>query len=120
MISVEEILSVCVTKLGDAKAGEIKQYHLFDDTLLIDYVVVVSALNTIHCKTLVEILDEHIKPLSVDNDELYTHPKVSGDAQSGWVVIDCCSIVFHVLLDDLRDHYQLDAHFEKKTQNVVC
>ena len=79
-----------------------------------DFIMVMSVTNITHCNSLSERISQWFKSISDEDDIFFSPPKVSGDSQSGWVILDANSIIVHILLEELTEHYQLDTLFSRK------
>jgi ribosomal silencing factor RsfS len=79
-------------------------------------VVLVTIKTHVHAKAMIQALDHafFVMNLGDDSPDFYAHPKISGEAESGWIVIDFNSIVFHVLTEDVRQYYMLDEVYAKQ------
>ena len=47
--------------------------------------------------------------------QLERQVKISGNAESEWVIIDIDSVIVHVISSELRKHYRLDSLFERRS-----
>ncbi|MBT5856110.1 ribosome silencing factor [bacterium] len=113
MSKLKQYIDQIVVALEDKKALDIRFFEVSERSSVTDFVMVVGASNNIHVRALQNAVDEVSHELGADED-LYDHLRISGKAESGWVVLDLNSIIIHVILEDLRQFYELDAHFEKK------
>ena len=88
------------------------------DPFIADYIIVVGAKNTVHCKSIGADFDKAISdrlPVATE-DEGLDHPKITGSPDSGWQVIDAGAIVIHVMTEAVRKLYDLDSLFETRSE----
>jgi ribosome-associated protein len=113
---MEEIIKQIIQVCDDKKGEDIRAYHVTDTSPLTDYVVFVSASTHVHIKAIAEsVLKLFRETLRADaSPDFYIHPKVSGDADSGWVAIDMNSCILHVMQVDARKHYALDELYQER------
>ena len=100
----------------DKKSPHIRIYKPFDG-FVADYVLVIGAQNLIHVKALATDLE---KCLLTYAPQLPTHffdrPKLSGNGESGWMILDSLSIVIHIMTNDVRHFYEIDSLFEERSR----
>lgn len=117
MSLVTELLDRIIALCDEKKAQNIRSYHLTGNSFVTDYVVIMSASNAVHARALTEEVEKDSREFirGHASDDFYDYPKVSGNADSGWVVVDLNSIVIHIITPELREHYDLDSLFEKRS-----
>jgi ribosome-associated protein len=113
--TLDKILKTFIDSGLEKKAENVVSYDLQGSTWITDYVVIMGANNSIHCKALLEDIEGVYSQFSeTDLEELYPVFKKSGSTDSGWFVIDLNSIVIHCVTSDIREFYGLDTFFEKQ------
>ncbi|MCP4051100.1 MAG: ribosome silencing factor [bacterium] len=115
MNPIEKLIKQITDITNTKKAADIRIYKLLDNYIT-DYTVILSADNTIHCKALLETIVETSKKFLDDcsDNNFYKIPGISGNPESQWVIVDLNSIVIHIMCTEIRVHYSIDRHFEKK------
>lgn len=109
------LLDKIVQTADDNKAQNITVYDVKPESIIADYIVVLTVNNMIHCKSLSELIDRDVRAfLKSTPDDDYSLPRLSGASDSGWIVMDINSIIVHVMVDDVREFYQLDQLLEKR------
>ena len=105
-----------ITQLCDEKKAEDICVYQLHDTTITDYIIITSVKNKIHAKSLLSGIEETMKPLmqTDQSGHYFDYPRTCGNADSGWIILDLNSIWVHILLDDLREYYALDAFLEKR------
>ena len=100
------------------KAADIRVFQVSGEGHISDYMVVLSVSNTVHCNSLIETLDAELSRFCIEKEllsnDLYEHPRVSGERNSGWLIMDYNAVIIHVMVEDVRAFYNLDNWFEKK------
>ena len=100
------------------KASDIRVFQISGEATVSDYMVVLSVSNIVHCNSLVETLDNELSRFCMEKEilfeDLYEHPRVSGERSSGWIIMDYNAVIVHVMVEDVRTFYNLDNWFEKK------
>ena len=112
---INSIADAVIEQLVNTKGETIVNYQL-NNPIVSDNLIVVTAKNNIHIRALKDVVEKWFSDNRESNltDEFYEIPRLSGDHQCGWIVMDLNVIVIHIVLDELRSHYQLDEIFEKQ------
>ena len=110
---LQKIISDLIHLVDQKKAENIRLYDVAEHNWMTEHVLVVGVKNKIHLKAVLEDIEQFldsIQPL----EDLFATPRVSGDPNSGWVIIDLNSIVVHCVDQEARDYYQMDSLFESQ------
>lgn len=102
MIEAEQLKNIAVDALDDMKAVEIKVLDVRNMTSVTDYMVIASGTSTRHvisiASNVVEKSRENgCRPLGTE-----------GERDGEWALIDLGDVVVHVMLPEIRGHYQLE------------
>lgn len=110
MTRIKAISELIITEAQEKKATDIRVYDLEGQSSVTDLIILVSVSNKIHCKSLLQVLEAAVvSNLQQDpSDDFYEAPRLSGNPDSGWVVLDFNAIIVHVLTEDIRLYYELD------------
>mgnify|MGYP001272487272 CR=1 FL=1 len=115
IIKIEDTVDELVKYADEKQAENIKVFHVSEKLWITDYIIIFGVKNTIHAKSLVTGLEKELKKLDLDKSEDYYSPvKISGNSESGWVILDVNSIIIHCVDEPTRAHYEIDAIFEKQ------
>ena len=115
IIKIEDTVDELVKYADEKQAENIKVFHVSEKLWITDYIIIFGVKNTIHAKSLVTGLEKELKKLDLDKSEDYYSPvKISGNSESGWVILDVNSIIIHCVDETTRAHYEIDAIFEKQ------
>lgn len=114
-MAIESIIEQLAQEASSKKANQVISYELSDKSLA-DCLLVVSAQNSVHARSLQDYLTKTCKDIKKENpsSDLPKKPALSGSSESGWVILDANVIVIHILTEECRDHYQLDALFQRR------
>ena len=95
MISGEQQAAAVAAVLAEAKGTDVKTYDVRGKSGIADFFVVATGAVAPHLKALVRALP---KPAY----------RVSGDPESGWIVVDYFDVVVHVFSPEARAYYALE------------
>ena len=112
MADVSKLLKKITHACDQKKATRIVSYHVEGISALTDYILVVSVNNKVHCHAILREVEDVVSKEKKTAD--FYKPRVSGDTDSGWIVMDINSIIVHVMTEDMREFYNLDALLEKR------
>ena len=112
---IEQVLESVISMGDEKKATDIRSYHFEEGEWIAEAVVIMSTSNDIHIRAMVETFKQELPPiLKGHQSDFYDDPRVVGDLQSGWVILDLNSIFVHIVKEDLRSFYDLDKVFEQR------
>ena len=106
------IIDEIITIAQDKKCEDIRQIKIHDPHWITDNILLITAKNSVHSKSLITSLKDFVKKNNATYQENNIIP--IGTPESGWVILDFSDSIVHVLLDETRAHYKLDALFEEK------
>lgn len=89
--------------LEDKKAEDIRVIDVRGKSSITDAIVVASASAAPHLRALSVGVQREL------SEKLGEHAKVSGDAESAWIVLDYFDVMVHVFLPDARAYYDLES-----------
>lgn len=97
-----EIKKVVVAILKEHKAIDVQALNITKLTDIADYMIICTANSTVHVKTLIDkVCDDlralHIRPIGVE-----------GEDTREWMLADFGHIIVHVMLEDIRNFYELE------------
>lgn len=105
------MISEIIKVLEDKKAENIQIIDFKGHHALVDAFIIVSASSQRQIWAIVHAVEESVQSLA-------PYIKISGEANSTWVSVDCGDVVVHVFDPQERAHYQLEklwAAYLKKT-----
>lgn len=112
---IQSMITCIVGAAEEKKAERITSYAISNPNAIMEAIVMMSVSNVIHCRSLVSDLSSVIEQKASEwkVTDFYDTVRVSGNYNAGWVILDCNSILVHVVTEPIRDRYELDAFFEK-------
>ena len=105
-MTVEEQIKVITSALEDKKAVDVKSYDVRGRSGFTDAFVVATGTAAPHLKALVAGTQAAMRDAGVQSY------RVSGDPQSGWIVVDYVDVVVHVFSPEARAYYALERLWE--------
>jgi len=106
-MTLEEEVKAVKAALEDKGATAIKAYDVRGISGLADVFVVATGSAAPHLKALINGTEEAMAKAGVKSH------RVSGDPESGWIVVDYIDVVVHVFSPEARAYYALERLWEK-------
>ena len=107
--------------LDDNKGEDIVSYHLSNQSIC-DVTIVVTANNGIHANALMKSVLDDIERLPLDQKQLFqsNHQKSKkADQSDRWIVVDLNTVILHIVLQEVREFYNIDQLFSEKSDQVI-
>lgn len=101
-MTLEEQVKLVVQALEDKKAVDVKTYDVRGVSGLCDAFVVATGTAAPHLKGLVAGVQQAMRTAGESSFRL------SGDPESGWIVMDYVDVVVHVFSPEARAYYALE------------
>lgn len=101
-MTLEEQVKLVVQALEDKKAVDVKTYDVRGVSGLSDAFVVATGTAAPHLKGLVAGVQQAMRTAGESSFRL------SGDPESGWIVVDYVDVVVHVFSPEARAYYALE------------
>ena len=101
-MTLEEQVKLVVQALKDKKAVDVKTYDVRGVSGLCDAFVVATGTAAPHLKGLVAGVQQAMRTAGESSFRL------SGDPESGWIVVDYVDVVVHVFSPEARAYYALE------------
>ncbi len=98
--------------LESKKCYNIDYYDLKNKNFIFDQCVVATCLNARHLNSIKDELEDFLSQKKVSIHH------VEGKNESGWIIIDCNEIIFHLFTEDERNRIKLDELFNYSFENV--
>lgn len=103
MIEGQELALLAGRQIQEKHGKEVKLLDVRGRSDVTDYFLLVTGLNPPHLKALASEVDRLLKSNGVKAR------RMAGKAESGWVVLDCWSVIIHLFLEDMRLLYDLES-----------
>ena len=101
-MTLEEQVKLVVQALEDKKAVDVKTYDVRGVSGLCDAFVVATGTAAPHLKGLVAGVQQAMRTAGESSFRL------SGDPESGWIVVDYVDVVVHVFSPEARAYYAVE------------
>lgn len=98
----QQLAEKVVASLEDLKGKDIRLLDVRGRCSFTDFMVIVSATSGRHLRALAQRLADDMK-----QHDVKAH-SIEGEASGEWVLVDFLDVLVHVMLPDVRDHYQLE------------
>lgn len=101
-MQTNELVAFVTDKIDDMKARDIVTLDVRGKSSVTNFFVICSGTSTRHAKSIAGYLATEIKkagmqPLGIE-----------GEASGEWVLLDLGDVVVHVMLEEIRNFYQLE------------
>jgi ribosome-associated protein len=93
--------------IKDKKAKDVIIFNVEKLTSAVSYFVLASATSTTQAKGVVDYVEEEMSKLKIEPIRKDTKNSV------GWVVLDYCDIMVHIMTEEVRDFYKLEKVWSK-------
>jgi len=103
----KELVDAAVKLAEDKKATPIVVLDLREASTVADWFVICGSDNPAQSRAIAESIADGLAQMNT----VAWH--VEGTQEGRWVLIDFVDVVIHVMLDELRDYYDLEHLFEK-------
>jgi ribosome-associated protein len=95
---------LCRELADDKKAEDIAILDVRKLSSVTDYFVIASGTSEPHLRAIVDEITDRLR------DEHHVRPKaVDGTLKAAWVVLDYFDVIVHLMRQDLRERYDLEA-----------
>lgn len=99
----EELVTAIVSSLRDALAQKIVTIDLHDLHGATDWFILCQGDNTVHNRACADRVIHNLK-------KLHTRPwQREGLDEGRWILLDYSDVVVHIMLDELREFYNLEG-----------
>lgn len=107
-INTLELAHLAAAAIDDRKGSSIRIVDVRGVSPLSDFVVIATGTSEPHLKALQAEVSRRLKEEASE-----TCLRVSGDAQTAWVVLDYFDLVVHLFLAEAREYYDIESLWTK-------
>lgn len=111
-MDIRKLQRVIVDGLEDVKAQHIVVFNTEHLSSLFERVVIASGTSNRQTKALASAVRDEVKKAG------YPIPRLEGEANGEWIIIDCGAAVVHVMQPAIRDYYHLEEIWGGKPVNM--
>jgi ribosome-associated protein len=101
-MDIRKLQRVIVDALEDVKAQHIVVFNTEEQSPLFERVIVASGTSNRQTKALASSVRDAVK------GEGFPLPRVEGEDNGEWIIVDCGAAVVHVMQPDIRTYYHLE------------
>ena len=105
----KKLQNICQNSLKDNKAENILSLDIESISSFADTIIIATANSNRHAKSLADKLVESIK------DHQRNVINVEGKVESGWILVDCGSVIVNIMKEEIRDFYDLEGLWGENT-----
>ena len=105
-MTTEQKRQLILNAAEDAKAERITALDLRGKTLIADYFVVCSGTSDVHIRSVADKIQDALRAAGERT------LRVEGYREATWVLLDYGDIVVHVMREETRQHYGLEAFWQ--------
>jgi ribosome-associated protein len=105
----KKLTEICKDSLLDSKAEDILNLDVKGISSFADQIIIATANSNRHAKSVSEKLVDKLK-----QDKIHIIG-VDGQVESGWILVDCGSIVINIMKREEREFYDLEGLWGEKT-----
>ena len=111
---MKEQIDLLINEFNEKKAVDILHVDIEDGKHpLADHIIVLSALNEIHLKSLLDTANRFYKNNKNTSFNEFELIGISGKPESNWVILDFGSLIVHIMAQDTRIQYKFDELFDQ-------
>ena len=105
----KKLTEICKDSLLDSKAEDILNLDVKGISSFADQIIIATANSNRHAKSVSEKLVDKLK-----QDKIHIIG-IDGQVESGWILVDCGSIVINIMKKEEREFYDLEGLWGEKT-----
>lgn len=98
----QKLQRIVVDALEDVKAQEIVVFDTEELSALFERVIIASGTSNRQTKALAASVRDKVKEAG------YPKPRIEGEDNGEWIIVDCGSVVAHVMQPTIRSYYNLE------------
>lgn len=102
----EEKLALIVSAAEDVKAERIETLSLDGKSLMADYFMICTGNSDVHIRAIANRIEDAMEKAKVKKG------RIEGYAQAVWVLLDYGDVVAHVMRQEQREYYSLEAFWQ--------
>jgi ribosome-associated protein len=105
-MTTEQKRQLILDAAEDAKAERIRALDLRGKTLIADYFIVCSGTSDVHIRSVADKIQDALR---AGGERAL---RVEGYREATWVLLDYGDIVVHIMREETRQHYGLEAFWQ--------
>ena len=109
---VQKLQRVIVDSLEDVKAQDIQAFNTEHLSSLFERVVIASGTSNRQTKALAASVRDGVR------DAGFAKPRMEGEDNGEWIIVDCGSVVVHIMQPAIRTYYHLEEIWGEKPVRI--
>lgn len=105
---VQKLQRAIIDGLEDVKAQDIQVFDTEHITSLFERVIVASGTSNRQTKALAASVRDAVR------DAGFAKPRMEGEANGEWIIVDCGAVVAHIMQPSIRQYYNLEELWGEK------
>lgn len=106
-MQIDELKAFIIDKADDLKANDMVELDVREKSTFTEYMLVCSGNSTQHVKSIARHVSDEAKQLNI-------RPYgIEGEDVGEWVLVDFGEVVLHVMVEEMRDLYQLEKLWQQ-------
>jgi ribosome-associated protein len=105
---VQKLQRAIIDGLEDVKAVDIQVFDTEHITSLFERVIIASGSSNRQTKALAASVRDAVR------DAGFAKPRIEGEANGEWIVVDCGAVVAHIMQPTIRQYYHLEELWGEK------
>jgi ribosome-associated protein len=105
---VQKLQRAIIDGLEDVKAVDIQVFDTEHITSLFERVIVASGTSNRQTKALAASVRDAVR------DAGFAKPRIEGEANGEWIIVDCGAVVAHIMQPTIRQYYHLEELWGEK------
>ena len=97
-------INILVQYIEEQHGSNVVVLDISKQSVIADYACITTSRNSIHAKALAERISAFLS----EHDVSPIHRKRNFGEQSGWIIIDCHTIIIHIMSEEKRNFYELE------------
>lgn len=97
-----ELVSFIQDKIDDMKGRDIVAIDVRGKSAVTEFMIVCSGTSSRHAKSIADYVAVEVKKAGINT------LGIEGQSSGEWVLLDLGDVVVHVMLEESRNHYQLE------------
>ena len=99
---VQKLQRVIVDSLEDIKAQDIQAFNTEHLSALFERVIIACGTSNRQTKALAASVRDEVREAG------YGKPRIEGEENGEWIIVDCGSVVVHIMQPSIRQYYHLE------------
>ena len=106
--NVSQLQKIVIDGLEDVKAQDIKVFNTESLSPLFERVIIASGTSNRQTKALASSVRDAVREAG------YPKPRVEGEENGEWIIVDCGAVVAHIMQPAIRQYYHLEEIWGEK------